>query len=250
MSKRNWKRVAKSWREDALAWRRQNIKDWGAMRKVYRQRDDARQWSAAWKQAAKDERRERLMYTRQDVKLDYAHFEPGNLQAMLEHPVFQVISQTMWEMLEAAPAPNYIEWQMHPRDEQGESHDIVLTAQRCEGKTPHTCRKEAEAATNAATERIATLEGLLRRWVHVSPIAPPALSAETRAALGAAPTEPAPSQSGETALFDTMTLCETCGALDCLLRGKWQTCDDWKAKSATPIDTREVDVMEWEGGEQ
>lgn len=176
--------------DDGVAYYRQRLGEYVT------KANNARRWSAAWKRAAKTERQERLMYTRQDVKLDYAHFEPGNLQAMLEHPVFQVISQTMWEMLEAAPAPNYIEWQMRPRDEQGEGHDIVLTAQRCEGKTPHTCRKEAEAATKTANERIATLEGLLRRWDGWAPIVKDSLLHDaTGAALAPAATAETPTQA-------------------------------------------------------
>jgi hypothetical protein len=120
----------------------------------------------------------------------------------------------------------------------------------------HRCRFAAKSA-HAANERIATLEGLLRRWDGWAPIVKDSLlHDETRATLGEvpAPTEPVPSQAGETALFDTTTPCETCANADrpCAqyapgLRG--QSCKWWQARP-TPIDTREVDVMEWEGGEQ
>jgi len=83
-------------------------------------------------------------------------------------------------------------------------------------------------------------------WQDGTPCAPLKTGDPTGATV---PTEPAPADG-------STTTCDTCahqrhdGCLEQNVRFHAVRCEHWRAKATTPIDTREVDVMEWEGGEQ
>lgn len=56
------------------------------------------------------------------------------------------------------PAPNYVEMSMHDADGQ-----MIVTVQRCEGKTPHTLQKEAEQQRDAARAEVVRLAAEIER---------------------------------------------------------------------------------------
>ena len=93
------------------------------------------------------------------VGLASMSFDGITLEAAFKHPIFEVIGQWFYQLLEMAEAPNYLEVTLHPADRDGNDHDIVLTAQRKQGKTPNELKMEAQTEA----ER---LRALLRQWTH------------------------------------------------------------------------------------
>jgi len=241
----------------------------------------ARRWSAAWKRRAKGLRTVRQAMTRQIVRRDERIAALETCAFADKKRILDACGERILKLERGnAQCGDYVLKLEQQRDAARQT--AVNWEASCEAMS---------VDLNDANERIATLEGLLRRWdaMFVRVLSGPIhdLQCDTRAALGAAPTEravtdkpamwgypgpwqdgtpcvplktgdetgatvptePAPSQSGETALFDTTTPCKTCRyrvvCSRCATnqRDPLQPCGWWEAKPTTPIDTREVDVM-------
>lgn len=70
--------------------------------------------------------------------------------------IAEVIADHFYNMLQESNAPNYLELRFRHQ----ESNQLILVhVQKCEGKTPHELRLEAEKEVQRLTDEIARLKG-------------------------------------------------------------------------------------------
>lgn len=116
-----------------------------------------------------------------DPKLSHMRLENGQLDMALISPVIEGLATAMGGWFVAGGAKNYAEMRLHDRHETGAVY--IVTVQKSGAKTPHDCRREAEAELATLRAEVEKLTGERDRQYdeNVSLIA---TNERLRAALG------------------------------------------------------------------
>jgi hypothetical protein len=86
--------------------------------------------------------------------IEELHYTRREITAAMSGEATKAVAILFAEALRGADAPNYIEMQLA----DPETHErFTVTVQRATGKTPHDCRKEAEAEVARLTGELAAL---------------------------------------------------------------------------------------------
>lgn len=88
----------------------------------------------------RDKYRDMVNEGTRDIMLNEFNMRGAHFEIELRHPVFSVMAIQAAQYLTEKKADNYVEMKVWTK----EHGDVTITVKKCQGKTPHELRKEAE----------------------------------------------------------------------------------------------------------